>query len=123
MGEPAVIMRPILKVSILESIINRKDWVKYKTIPEWHGRVVGDRVIVSTPTKEFIAAVEAHVNAYIFDKKAPPAEIATAVMNVADDILSDREVVLRSGDYIALQNFLRPAMMKEPEIGRRTAAK
>jgi hypothetical protein len=44
---------------------------------------------------------------YIYEKKTPPAEIAAAVMNVADDILSGRDPVIRAGDYIQLQNFMR----------------
>ena len=37
----------------------------------------------------------------------PPEAIAPAVMNVADDVLAGRDVQLRAGDYIALQNFIR----------------
>jgi hypothetical protein len=37
----------------------------------------------------------------------PPAEIATAIINVADDYLNGTDVVMKSGDYIAVQNFLR----------------
>jgi len=37
----------------------------------------------------------------------PPAEIASVVMNIADDILSEREPVIRAGDYIQLQEYMR----------------
>jgi hypothetical protein len=39
--------------------------------------------------------------------KAPPKEIAAAIMNITDDLLSGREPVLRAGDYIQLQNYMR----------------
>ncbi len=100
------VVRGISKVSIARKIIDRKDWVKYKTIPDWHGRVIKD-IVVSDPGKQFAEVTAKHVNAYIFDKKEPPREIAGAIINIADDILNDREPILRAGDYIALQNYTK----------------
>ena len=103
------LLRAINKFSIAK--IDRKDWVKYKTIPNWHGRVIGE-ILVTEPTKAFIDTVEKYVNAYIFNKKAPPTQIASAIMNIADDVLSNREPVVRAGDYIAIQNFIREKLPK-----------
>jgi hypothetical protein len=97
-------VRAIRKVSV--SHIDRIDWVKYKTIPDWHGRVINN-VVVSDLGKQFAEVAVEHVNAYIFDKKEPPAEIAGAIINIADDVLNGREPILRAGDYIALQNYTK----------------
>lgn len=96
-------VRAISKVNV-SHIIDRKDWVKYKTIPDWHGKVIKN-VLVKDLSREFADMAAEHVNAYIFDKKEPPAEIAGAIINIADDVLNGREPILRAGDYIALQNY------------------
>jgi hypothetical protein len=101
------IIKGISKFQILEEILKRKDWVKYKTIPGWHGKVIGNDIVLGDPGKEFVQVTEKHVNAYIFNKEAPPAEIAAAIMNIADDYLSGREMVMRAGDYITIQNYVR----------------
>ena len=100
-------VRRMKKFSIAESIINRKDWVKYKTIPEWHYRVLDEHIIVGDPGKKFYDVTEKYVNAYIFDNKEPPAEIAGAIMNIADDVMNGREPIMRAGDYISIQNYTR----------------
>lgn len=99
-------VRAINKISISQKIIDRKDWVKYKTIPDWHGKLIKD-IIVSNMDKEFSEVAAKYVNAYIFDKKMPPVAIAGAIINIADDVLNNREPVLRAGDYIALQNYAK----------------
>lgn len=99
--------------SIAKEILKRKDWVKYKTIPEWHGRIIDGHILTGDAGKEFNDVVNKYVNDYIFKKKMPPAEIATAIMNIADDYLDNRELVLKAGDYIALQNFVRAAAKAE----------
>jgi methenyltetrahydromethanopterin cyclohydrolase len=48
-----------------------------------------------------------YVRAYMEDGKMPPDEIAPAILNMADDYMSGRQVAIRAGDYIALQNFIR----------------
>lgn len=101
------IIRAIKAFNIAEEILKRKDWVKYKTIPEWHGRILEGNIIVGNPGREFQEVTNKHVNAYIFEQKAPPPEIAGAVMNIADDFLNDREIIMRSGDYISIQNYIR----------------
>jgi len=100
------LVRFVARFSIAEEFLKRKDWVKYKTIPEWHLKAVDD-YIMTVPSKEFASFVEDHVNAYILDKKLPPKDIATAVINLADDFLNGQEFVMRSGDYISLMNDFR----------------
>lgn len=104
--KPINIIKAIKSFNIAEEILKRKDWVKYKTIPEWHGRILEGNIIVGNPGKEFNEVTNKHVNAYLFEKTEPPPDIAGAIMNIADDYLNDREIIMRSGDYIAIQNHI-----------------
>ncbi len=104
--EKITIVKGIRKFDIKEEILKRKDWIKYKIIPDWRSKLIDEHIIVGDPGKEFSDVVEQYVNAYIFNKKDPPAEIATAIMNIADDYLSGIEPVVRAGDYIAIQNYI-----------------
>jgi hypothetical protein len=63
-------------------------------------------LIKTRPTEAFVAMVREHAIAYVQGKE-PPAEIATAVMNAADDMLAGRTPTIRAGDYIALMNYAR----------------
>ncbi len=47
------------------------------------------------------------VKAYMEKGTAPPAAIASVVMNVADDLAANRTPTLRTGDYIQLQMHIR----------------
>ena len=69
--------------------------------------IVKEELFEAITTEEFNNFVYEHVNAYIHEKKAPPKAIANAIMNITDDILSNRDPVIRAGDYIQLQNFMR----------------
>ncbi len=53
------------------------------------------------------SVLNAAVKAYLEKGTAPPAAIATTVMNVADDLAANRAPTLRTGDYIALQMHVR----------------
>lgn len=97
----------MVKVRISSTFLDRKDWVKYLVLVNWHARELGD-VIEKVPDARFNRFLEVQVNNYIQGTK-PPAAIQSAVMNIADDVLAGREVSVRSGDYIALQNQYRSA--------------
>jgi hypothetical protein len=58
-------------------------------------------------TDQLMEVVSKHVNAYIKEGAVPPAEIASPILNIADDMLSGRAPTIRTGDYIALQQFVR----------------
>ena len=67
-----------------------------------------DKAVISArPKKEFFQTIVDHTNAYLFESKEPPAEIATAIKNIADDHLNGREIVIRAGDYASIQNYVR----------------
>jgi hypothetical protein len=95
----------IVKVWIPIPIIDRKDWVKYLVLVNWHAKELGN-VIKQVPDAAFSKFLDSQVEAYL-DGKQPPTEIQSAVMNIADDYMSGREVTVRAGDYIALQNHFR----------------
>lgn len=57
--------------------------------------------------KHFNSVIENHVSAYLEKGTMPPAAIMAPVLNIAEDITAGRQVTLRAGDYIALQNFAR----------------
>jgi len=42
----------------------------------------------------------------------PPEEIAGPILNLADDFMNGREMTLKTGDYIALHNFMRKSEKK-----------
>jgi hypothetical protein len=66
------------------------------------------REIVSKGVRSrFIKEVQVHTQAYLLEAKEPPAQIAAAIKNFADDIAAGREVVIRAGDYIAIQSYLK----------------
>jgi hypothetical protein len=88
------------------NVVYNPTWVMYQTAPlneikNYEGKISGQ------PSKEFYQFVVDQVNSYIFEDKEPPADIAAAIKNIADDHLSDRMPVIRAGDYISLQNHLR----------------
>lgn len=95
----------ILKVQISKAIIDRKDWIKYLVIPDWHARQLGN-IIERIPSAAFSKFVETHVQAYL-QGKAPPAAIQSAVMNIADDYVTGKGIAVKAGDYVALQNQFR----------------
>lgn len=89
-----------------EHILDRRTWVYYLIINEWVSEHLADLIKVE-PDKRFFEVLGKHVEAYVQENQQPPEAIATVVMNVADDYMAGRDVVLRAGDYIALQNFMR----------------
>lgn len=54
-----------------------------------------------------VKVLHTHVKAYMEKDTIPPAEICSVVMNVADDLANNRAPTLRTGDYVALQSFIR----------------
>ena len=57
--------------------------------------------------EDFSKRMAGYVYAYIYENKMPPADIAQTVLNVSEDLVANRPVQLRAGDYIAAQKFLR----------------
>jgi hypothetical protein len=59
------------------------------------------------PDERFQEMVAGHVKALLEQGTAPPAEIATTIYNMANDFVNGEEMVIRTGDYIALQSHFR----------------
>jgi hypothetical protein len=59
------------------------------------------------PTEKFFDMVHEQVMDYVLEGKEPPAQIAGAIMNISDDMMAGREVVMRAGDYISLMSFAK----------------
>jgi hypothetical protein len=88
-----------------ETILDRRIWVYYLVILDKVADHLGDRVKVE-PNERFFKVLSEHVERYLKTGEAPQ-ELQSVIMNVADDYLAGREIVLRAGDYIALQGFAR----------------
>ena len=90
-------------------------------IPEWilkrwiqvaylvlNGPVVAiTDVMQIKPDSAFFNVIAEHMTAYLKKEQMPPAEIESAILNLADDHMSGRPMTLRAGDYIAIQTFMR----------------
>jgi molybdopterin converting factor small subunit len=90
-----------------ETILDRRIWVYYLVILDRVSEHLADTVEVK-PDERFFKTLGTHVEQYLETGEAPEA-LRSVVMNVADDYLAGREIVLRAGDYIALQNYARQA--------------
>jgi len=76
--------------------------------------VIHDKLLVKygdlmkvRPSEKFFDMVHEQVMSHVIDGTEPPKEISSAIMNIADDMMAEREVSLRAGDYISLMNYAR----------------
>jgi len=86
-------------------VLERWILVAYLII-NWDMKKLGD-MVKAKPQKDFFEVVAQHMTAYLKDGTMPPADIAPAILNLADDHLAGRPISLRAGDYIAIQNHIR----------------
>jgi len=91
-----------------ESIFDRRIRIYYLIPPDGLKGHLRDLIEVR-PEPRFFEELSRHVKALVDEGKAPPEAIASAILNVADDVLAGRDVELKTGDYIALQGFFRKA--------------
>ena len=92
---------------------------RIKVILKWDPTIVMYLVIIDKwiktkidvekfrPNAKFFAMVQKYVNGYITAKTQPPPAISSAIMNIADGIMSGSGAAIRAGDYIDLVNFAR----------------
>ncbi|ABK18111.1 hypothetical protein [Syntrophobacter fumaroxidans] len=95
-----------LRYQFWEEILDRKHWVMYLQPPILDLSELRE-VFSKAQQAELAKVIQTHTKAFMVKGKEPPAEIAGAIKNFADDIASGREVTVRAGDYIAVQNFMR----------------
>lgn len=83
------------------------DRIKYLIVPLWHikSHDLADLLEVREDP-DFEVFVRKQVETYLSGKQ-PDAAVQDAVMNVADMYVSDGDLTLRAGDYIAFQRQYR----------------
>ena len=93
-----------INVVLADSIWRRK-WIFYYLV------VINDffdkNQISVNVNPEFENVTFGYAKAYIEKGEMPPADIAPAILNMADDYLAGRQVAIRAGDYIAIHNHMR----------------
>jgi hypothetical protein len=97
-------LKGIKYLTLSKKLIDRRTWVMYLIIPDMVK--FGDKVMVQ-PDDNFYKTVDEHMEAYVNKGVMPPADIASAILNMSDDYLAGREITIRAGDYIAIQNHMR----------------
>ncbi len=55
----------------------------------------------------FTAVAGRHLKAFMREGVEPPAAIAGAIRNFADDVVKGGEINVRAGDYVAVQSFIK----------------
>lgn len=90
-----------LAVILQQDILERKQWVTYRvpTLKESGGELIAPEKVINVIGDE--------LRAYILKGETPAAEIAPAIMNLTDDLLSSNRINIRPGDYIMIQNYIR----------------
>jgi hypothetical protein len=96
-----------IKVSLAKELIGRKYWVMYLVVNDIHNQLLARTKFAATASAQFNVFISEHVNAYLTGGKMPPTEIEGPILNIADDLLSEREPTLKTGDYITLQNYMQ----------------
>lgn len=94
-------------IKVTDWILERRQRVMYLII-NWAVKELADQIQIK-PHTNFNQEIALHVRAYIEEGKVPPADIAPAILNIADDYIAGRDVQIRAGDYIMIQNHLRHA--------------
>jgi len=95
------------RIRVPEWIIPHWWKVAYKIPPEV-SREFGELLQIR-PDERFNKVVSGYVRAVIEKGEMPPEDIAPAILNLANDFMDGREMIIRTGDYIAIQNHLRKA--------------
>ena len=93
-----------IRVTIADWIWKRKSQVMYLiVVDDFFDR----NQITLTMKEDFADLTFQYAKAYIEEGKMPPADIAPAILNMADEFMAGRQVALRAGDYVAIHNHLR----------------
>jgi len=113
--DPYMMNRPDIPWEIPPEVFERYKW-RHVFLPRW---ILVAYLLVNwrmkdlikemkvQPNKEFYETVAEHLSLYINKNKMPPSQIASAIINLADDFIANRPMNLRAGDYLAIQKFIR----------------
>jgi hypothetical protein len=99
---------PNLRFSLAEWIRRKKQEVMYLVVGP--GDLFGQHLVdwANIPIDEaFQKQVEQMVTTYVQKGELPAEQIAPTILNLADDLVAGRDMVIRAGDYIALRSFMR----------------
>jgi len=97
-----------------KAFIDRTDWFKYLTLPEFQVNIVekeNPEIFKTVPNENFINFLQKQIGNYL-DGKQIDKEIHTSIMNCADMYACGEALTLRAGDYIALQTHFQKAGAK-----------
>jgi len=95
------------EIDLKKYLEDMRQRVRYLVLHNVALKAYADELKVTVPKEEFNKFVSEQVRAYITDSKMPVKEVAPAILNIADDIMAGREPVIKSGDYIMIQSYLR----------------
>lgn len=102
MGKEIKMLNKSVQFEVAKEIIDRRFWVMY--LIRDFGKIDIGKIKINP---EVVAFAAEHVRSFMSEGVEPPEAIATTIYNLADDIKSGQRVTIRSGDYIALQNYMR----------------
>jgi hypothetical protein len=100
-----------IKVAIQVSFIDRKDWVKYLTLPLYATSILekaNPEIFKTVPNEKFVSFLQNQLDSYLAGNQID-REINSAIMNCADMYACGEPITLRAGDYITLQNHFQKA--------------
>jgi len=97
-----------LQISVPKWVFRRKTEVMYLVLGPDGLPKFKDLLEIGI-TDQLMEVVSKHVNAYIKEGALPPQDIASPILNMADDMLAGRAMTIRTGDYIALQQHVMHA--------------
>ncbi|MFX0211759.1 MAG: hypothetical protein ACFFDT_37630 [Candidatus Hodarchaeota archaeon] len=79
--------------------------VAYKILPDLF-RQYGELLDIDIDEKQFGKVVGGYINSALEGNELP-ADIAPTILNLANDLVNGRDMIIRTGDYIAIQKHLR----------------
>jgi hypothetical protein len=104
-AEFKIFKKQITIEDILKNIEERWCVVCYLII-NWRIDELRERIQFEIPPRTYKMLAE-HLYRYVYEDVMPPEEIASTILNIADDFIKGEPVKLRAGDYIALQGYMR----------------
>jgi hypothetical protein len=93
-------------VAVPHWILDKRWWVAYLIVNDLLRKELVE-LVEAAPDDRLMSLVKEHLNAYVEKGTMPPAEIAPAILNMADDLMAGRQPTVRAGDYIGLQTYMR----------------
>ena len=100
------ILRRHIDMEVIAAQIKERWCIVCYLIINWRIGELVEKARWEIPTETY-RVLATHLYNYVYKDMMPPAEIASTILNVADDFMRGDPVKLRAGDYIALQGYVR----------------